>query len=228
MTSMRVKRAMTTTVITACTVLAFLGSVAVAQAEDRAERWEFSLGAAYQLGADLDFENGSTVSTDNDFGLSTMFGYNFNDRLETTFGFQWASVGYDATVLEDDGGSVGISGSYETWTTSLNLNYNFIENGQFTPYVGAGIGWSWLDTNIPDGAPVTGCWWDPWWGYVCYTSYPTKTADAFSYQATVGVRYEFNSQSFIRGGYTSQWMNFDSANGSPRFDVLFVEFGWMF
>jgi len=51
----------------------------------------------------------------------------------------------------------------------------------------AGIGWTWIDTNIPDGPPVGGCWWDPWWGYVCTTTYPTKTKSAFSYQATLGV-----------------------------------------
>ena len=65
-------------------------------------------------------------------------------------------------------------------------------DGPLTPYVGAGLGWTWIDTNVPTGPPVTGCWWDPWWGYVCYTDYPTKTTDAFSYQAILGVRYEFN------------------------------------
>ena len=29
-------------------------------------------------------------------------------------------------------------------------------------------------------------------------------------------------------GYTSQWMDFDAASGTPRFDVFTLDFGWMF
>ncbi|MBD3855301.1 MAG: porin family protein, partial [Acidobacteria bacterium] len=86
-----------------------------------------------------------------------------------------------------------------------------------------------IDTNIPSGPPTTGCWWDPWWGYVCYSSYPTETTDAFSYQALLGIRYEFdNDRTFLRLGYTSQWMSFSSASGTPRFDVVVLDIGWMF
>jgi opacity protein-like surface antigen len=105
--------------------------------------------------------------------------------------------------------------------------YNFMD-GNITPYVGAGIGWSWIDTNVPDGLPSTGCWWDPWWGYVCYTTYPTKSTDAFAYQATVGVRWDFNYNTFVRVGYVSQWLDFDNAQGTPRFDGINLEIGWLF
>ena len=77
--------------------------------------------------------------------------------------------------------------------------------------------------------PITWCWWDPWWGYVCSTSYPTDIIDAFSYQATLGLRYEFdNDQTFMRLGYTSLWMDFDASSGTPRFDVFVLDIGWMF
>ena len=66
--------------------LALLAGVTTADAQDREGRWEFSLGALYQLGADLDFEGGSTVATDDDFGFLLTTGYNFTDKLETVHG----------------------------------------------------------------------------------------------------------------------------------------------
>jgi len=208
--------------------LALLANAATADAQGREDRWEFTLGAAYQFGSDLDFEGSSTASTDDDFGLTIGGGYNFSDRLAVSFGVQYADISYSANVIEDGGEVTGITGSYESWNTSANLIYSFMD-GPITPYVGAGIGWAWIDTNIPNGLPVTGCWWDPWYGYVCYTTYPTKTSSALSYQATLGVRYDFdNDRTFLRLGYTSQWMDFGKATSTPRFDVAVLEVGWIF
>jgi hypothetical protein len=215
------------TVVVAGLVLALLGGAGTAGAQDREDRWEFTLGALYQLGADIDAEGGSTLSTDEDFGLSIGGGYNFTDRFATSFAFQWSDIGYDANVVDDDGDVTGVSGSYDGWAVSGNLIYNF-GDGALTPYVGAGLGWSWIDTGIPDGLPSTGCWWDPWWGYVCYTSYPTKGTDGLSYQAILGLRYEFNDSTFLRFSYTSQWMDLGNADSTPRFDVINLEIGWMF
>jgi len=216
----------TITVVALAVVL--LAGATTADAQYREGRWEFSLGTFYQLGTEVEAENGSTIDTSDDFGFTLGGGYNFSDRLATTFAFQWAGVGYDATGMDEDGNDFDIRGKYDSFTLSANLVLN-LADGPFVPYVGAGIGWTWLDTNIPSGPPTTGCWWDPWWGYVCYSSYPTETTDAFSYQALLGIRYEFdNDRTFLRLGYTSQWMNFSSASGTPRFDVVVLDIGWMF
>ena len=226
MTTMKMLRTATLTV--AAMTLALLAVAPVADAQDREGRWEFTLGTFYQLGTTLDVEAPSTAETDNDFGFELGGGFNFSDNLAANLGLQWAGVGYSAVVFPDDGDITSISGKYDAFTLSANVVYHFTDN-QLTPYVGAGIGWTWIDTNIPDGAPSTGCWWDPWWGYVCYTTYPTKTKSAFSYQATLGLRYTFDSDNtFLRLGYTSQWMSFDNANGTPRFDVFMLDIGWMF
>jgi opacity protein-like surface antigen len=209
----------------ACVVLA---SAPVADAQDREDRWEFSLGTFYQLGTTIDGQGDTGLETDNDFGFSLGGAFNFSDRLATKFGLQWAGVGYDATAFDEDLNPVDISGKYDSFTVSANLVYYLTET-QLSPFVGAGIGWSWIDTNIPNGPPITWCWWDPWWGYVCSTSYPTETVNAFSYQALAGLRYTFDSDStYLQLGYTSQWMDFDSASGTPRFDVITLEFGWIF
>ena len=130
--------------------------------------------------------------------------------------------------MDEDLNPVSIRGRYDSFTASANLVYNFIDT-PLTPYVSAGIGWTWIDTNIPNGPPNTWCWWDPWWGYVCSTSYPTETLNAFSYQAALGLRYTFdNDTTFMKLGWTSQWMDFDNASGTPRFDVITLEIGWLF
>ena len=207
--------------------VALLAGGATAEAEDRDDRFEFAFGALYQLGADLEFDGGSTVNTNDDWGFSLMGGYNLNEHVSTTFGMQWTGIGYDATLIDEDGMPVGARGSYDTWDIKGNLVYHFFE-GPITPYVSAGIGWTFLDTNIPNGAPSTGCWWDPWYGYVCYSTYPTETRNSFSYQASLGIRWDFNYSTFARLNYTSQWQSWDSSNGTPRFDVIGLEIGWMF
>jgi len=216
------------TIYLAGLMLAVLSGATAADAQDREGRWEFSLGTFYQLGTGVDGQEGSTINTDDEFGFAIGGGFNFTDKVATTFGLQWAGVGYDATAMDEDGLDVAISGKYDSFTVSGNLVYYF-SDGQLTPYIGAGIGWTWIDTNVPDGPPTTWCWWDPWWGYVCSTSYPTETRNAFSYQATLGLRYEFdNDMTFLRLGYTSQWMDFDASSGAPRFDMIVLDIGWMF
>jgi opacity protein-like surface antigen len=214
-------------IVTVGVTLVLVGAPGSVQAQDRADRWELGLGALVQFGTDLDANNGSEVNTKDELGFVINGGYNFTDRLATTFGFQWVGVGYDADIVQDDGETARLRGSYDAWVTSANLVFHLFE-AELTPYVGAGIGWTWIDTNVPTGPPITGCWWDPWWGYVCSTRYPTATTSAFSYQATAGVRYDFGYSSFFRLGYTSQWQSLSDAEGTPRFDVLTLEFGWMF
>jgi opacity protein-like surface antigen len=216
----------TKTLSLAALTLVLLAGATAADAQDREGRWEFTLGTFYQLGIALDGEEESTLDTDDDFGFAIGGGYNFSERLATSFALQWAEVGYDADIVEEDGGVVGINGSYDAFALAVNGIFNLTE-GPLTPYVGAGIGWTWVDSNIPDGLPSTGCWWDPWWGYVCYTTYPTKTESAFSYQAVAGIRYDFDS-TFIRLNYTCQWLDFGSFDSTPRFDVIGLDFGWMF
>lgn len=220
-------RSMTKTAFFSGLMLALLLGAAAADAQSREGRWEFTLGTNYQLGADLEGEGGSTLATDDDFGFLMNAGYHFSDSLQTSFGVAWQSVGYDADVVQENGSEVGITGAYDAWILSANLILNLGE-GPLVPFVGAGIGYTWIDTNIPNGLPSTGCYWDPWWGYICTTYYPTASTDAFSYQALAGVRFAFNPSTFLRATYNSQWLQLDNFDSTPRFDSVLLEIGWMF
>ena len=226
MTTTKSRKIFKTIYLVGLTFALLAGSTA-ADAQNRDEQWEFTLGTFYQFSNDLEFEGGTTAETDGELGFKMGFGYNMTDKFAVNFGFNYDSVGYNANVIEDDGDSSRISGKMDNWVLSVNAIYHF-SDGPLTPYVGAGIGWTWVDTNIPDGLPSTGCWWDPWWGWVCATSYPTKTKSAFFYQATIGLRYEFNYSTFMRFNYSSQWLDFGNATSTPRYDVLGLDIGWMF
>jgi len=189
---------------------------------DRSETWEFLFDVNYQDSYGIDFEGGSTANTDSVWGFSIGAGYHFNNRLQLQFLLDWMRIDYDAEIQSGDipaNPSYGVRGEMESFTPRVNGVFNLME-GNFTPYVSAGIGWSFIDTNIPDGPPQTGCWWDPWWGYVCTTYQNTRQTDEFAYQAGVGVRWDINPGFTLRLGYEKQWVDVGTATSTPGFDVL--------
>jgi|WetSurMetagenome_2_1015567.scaffolds.fasta_scaffold28331_4 opacity protein-like surface antigen len=215
--------------ITVALVLLLGAGTAQAQgySGSREGHWEFTLAPLYQMSNSIDFEGGSKLKTDSELGFGLGFGYNLSDQFNLGFGFDWYSVSYDATVIKDTGGPVGITGNYDSWLTWANLTMNLAE-GPFVPYISAGIGYSFIDTNVPDGRPVEGCYWDPWWGYICGTYYPTKTSSDFSYNAGVGLRYQFSPTFFTKLGYQMTWLDLGKAKGTPSFDQIRLDFGWMY
>jgi opacity protein-like surface antigen len=228
LTSRRFFRQPSTWLVAALVLLLGAG---VAQAQgyggDRTGHWEFTLSPLYQFSNSLDFEGGSKIDTDSELGFGLGFGYNLNEQFTLGFGFDWASVSYDALVVKDAGSTVGITGDYNQWVTYANLTMNLAE-GPLVPYISAGIGYSFIDTNVPDGRPVEGCYWDPWWGYICGSYYPTKTSSDFTYNASVGLRYQFSPTFFTRLGYQMSWLDLGQANGTPSFDQVRLDFGWMY
>jgi opacity protein-like surface antigen len=111
----------------------------------------------------------------------------------------------------------------ESSTVSLNGAYYFM-SGNFTPFVSGGIGYAFIDTNIPEGPPVNTCWVDPWGGYVCNSYVPTKTESDFSYNAGLGVRFDVNRQFGLQAGYYKSWIDFSNASDTPDFDIWRMDF----
>lgn len=187
----------------------------------REQGWEFGLELIYQLSSDMDFDGGSTVSTEDDLGFSATFGYRFNPRLSAEFAFDWTNVDYRASLASANfpGQSLNVRGEYEMFAPRVNVNFNLLE-GDLTPYVNGGIGWAFIDTNIPDGQVVIGCWWDPWWGQICAPYQSTRTVDEFTYQVGAGVRWDFPRGFALRLGYERQWVDFGNSSGSEGWDQI--------
>lgn len=206
-----------------------LGSPVWAQgmSRSRGAGWEFGIEAVYLDSKDLDFEGGTTMSVDDDFGLTLIFGYRVNPKLEMQFSFDWAEVDYTAhlesAILPNV--SADVRGDLEAFTPRLNVIYNF-RDAPVTPYVSAGIGWSFVDTNIPNSRVEVGCWWDPWYGQICTPYQSTKSVDAFAYQAGVGVRWDISRYYSLRFGYQKQWYDYSNATSTPDFDEIRLGFQW--
>jgi opacity protein-like surface antigen len=203
------------------TLTAVCGAWSMAAHADRDTGWEFGGELIYQNSADFASE-GSSASLDSDLGIALTFGYRFNEKLELTFGVDWNNVDYKADLVADnvplipDGTHISVDGELEAWTPRVGANFNFID-GPITPYVSGVIGYSFIDTNIPEGPPQTGCWWDPWYGQICGTWQNTRSTEEFMYGLGAGVRWDVNDAWSVRFGYDKRWID---AKGSPDLDQI--------
>jgi len=129
-------------------------------------KWEASLQVLNSQSVDVSGESSSALEVDSDLGWGFSLGYNLNNHLLLNFEFSSVTPDYQATLIEDDGDPYEIDHKMDIYQSQFNVVYNFMAQ-QFTPFIQAGAGWSYLDSNIADGPPNSVCWWDPWWGYVC-------------------------------------------------------------
>jgi opacity protein-like surface antigen len=209
--------------VVAAAVMAVAGA---ARAEnvytDRARHWDFSVQTRYTDAKEFDGEHGSKLSLDDDLGWGFAFGYHVNERFNIGMLMSWRSIGYNATFV-DATDATNVSG-YASWldtgTFALTAEWNLLPK-RFTPYVSGVLGWTMIDTNIVADYQ-TGCWWDPWWGYVCDTYAATYGTDEATYAAGAGLRLELTPQFFIRGGYEKNWINDATTDG---FDIIRVDIG---
>jgi len=193
----------------------------------RAQTWEWWGEARFIFSKDLSFEGGSSISTSDDAGFGLGFGYNFDEHWLASFEFQYNEISYRASIASADKppkANSNLSGDAQISRFGGSLAYNFL-SGPLTPYVSGTLGWSWVDSNIPTGPPQTGCWWDPWFGYLCSTWQPTASNSAFTYGVGVGMRWDVGHSFFMRVGYEYDWIDLSHASGTPAFSLLRLQFG---
>src|SRR5712675_872493 len=141
---------------------------AQSQSWTRPPGWEFRADLLYQNQKDVHTNGCSDVALDTSWGGSLGVAYRFNPYLETHFLLDLQSINYDARVVRADvpNVSANVSDKLSIYTPRAVGVLNFLDH-PITPYVSAGIGWSFINTNIPTSTRQVGCWWDPWYGYVC-------------------------------------------------------------
>jgi opacity protein-like surface antigen len=200
-------------------VLATVCWVGTAVAE-RGPGWDFGGEVIYQGSKNVDFKGGSKASIDDDLGLALTFAYRFNERFELMFGLDWNNVDYDFNIRPDTGGlSFQGHGTLESWAPRVGLNVNILK-GDLTPYVTGGVGWAWIDTNIPDSPPYQSCWWDPWYGYWCGTFQSTRSVDQLTYNLGAGVRWDISPEITLKLGYEKHWLDLKESDSAPGFDQI--------
>ncbi len=196
---------------------------------ERAGTWEAYGGLRWNFGETVDFDGGSTIETDDEASLGFGFGYNFSEHLLVGGDMSFGTVDYDGRLqsADDPDVSQGISGEFDVFSIAANATWHFME-GPLTPFVSAMLGYTSVDTNIAEGPPQTGCWWDPWYGYICTSFVDTKTEDAFTYGLAVGGRWDFARGWFARLSYEERWLDIGEASGTPSFGGLRLDIGSRF
>ncbi|HEY8539411.1 MAG TPA: outer membrane beta-barrel protein, partial [Steroidobacteraceae bacterium] len=185
--------------------------------QEREPGWEFGAHLLYMNSADVGFRGGSSVSTEDEVGVSIAVAYRFNSRFEVQLDLDSYSVDYDVSIVSDTREPFRGRGTLDTVSPRFSATFNFLE-GPLTPYVTAGIGWSFIDTNIPEGPAYLDCFWDPWWGRICERRQDTRTIDDLTYKAGLGLRWDFSPRFTLRVGYEKKWIDFDEATSTPDFD----------
>jgi outer membrane protein assembly factor BamD len=195
---------------------------------ERKGQWEGRIAVSTSTSADVDFEGGTTADIDTSTGFALGFAYHYTDRLQFGSTFTFDKKDYRAFVVtEDPADSFEVDGSLDSMTLMFDVAYNFL-TGPLTPFVAGGIGWTWVDTNVVNAPPDVGCWWDPWYGYICFSSANTKTINGLAYELGAGLRYDFSDTLAADGSYRMRWVDFDNATGTPSFDGFQLGLLWKF
>ena len=208
-------------------------SMAQSYGNGRAQTWDFSIGAIYQQSSATAGDGGSSLDVDGVVGIGFNLGYNLTDNLNLSADFDYLRPDYTAIVVVEpnppDGSqqSTRIDHRLSQFNGRFKGTYYFTD-GPLVPYIEAGIGWSFIDSNVASGPPQGFCWWHPWWGYICETFVDTFSSTEFSYGAGVGLRYELVGNSFIKASYNVWALDTDGPRADPQLETFRIEYGWRF
>jgi hypothetical protein len=205
-----------------------------AQAEfydSRVEKWEFFLSPQLTSSKDLQFDNGAEADINQRSTLAFGMGYNIDAHIELSLQFSASNGNYTSTIVPNSTTTtatepVTSTQSLYTSTMDFGFTYNFL-SGPFTPYAQASLGWTYIDSGLYTGTITTGCWWYPYYGYVCGPVAQTYTSNEFIYGAALGLRYDFGRKMYIKGDVGKNYVDFGSSN-TPDFDTYRFTFGFMF
>jgi hypothetical protein len=196
-------------------------SQVMAQAFARSGTMEFILPVIYSPSQTVGGQGGSSADLNSDLGLGFGFGYNLNNHFQVNGIFNWSTRNYNANIVQDNGVTRKATGTLDTSTIAINAVY-YLMSSNFTPFVSAGIGSVFVDSNIPNGAQgSSACWYDPFYGYVCNTYQPTKTYTSVSYTGGLGVRWDMSRQFATQASYNKLWLD---SNSTKEFDGWRLDF----
>jgi opacity protein-like surface antigen len=191
--------------------------------------WELRIGPIFMNSKTVNFQGGATANINSETGVKVGAGYYLTDALVLGGNFSFIHANFDGTAVSaNPPGQFQVANGHADLSSFIfDARYKFLD-GMFRPWVEAGLGWTWVNTNIASGPPQTGCWWDPWWGYICSGFQPTKNTSAFAYQIGAGFEVNFNRQFGLSAGYLETWEKFSRASGTPSFGGIEVMFNWRF
>lgn len=216
------------------TAVVLLLNVSVASAQnswipkplERAKTWEGGVKVVFQDSESVSGIGGATLDLDDDTGFGFGLNYNFTNHLALGADFNFTRPRYTATFVDGNDQPVAISSRADVITTTLRGTYNVLA-GPFTPYLEGGLGWTYIDSNVANQPPIIGCFFDPFFGFVCRNFVDTYDDSSFSYSAGAGLRWDITPDVGIRAGLSRLWLDLDSG-ASADLNVGQAEFFWRF
>ena len=208
--------------------LVLLPALASAQM-DRSGSWEWSVAAIYQDSADSGAEGGSSLDVDSELGLGFNFNYNFSNRLALGFDLEWLRPDFSAMLISDENPpqTTTINHTLTQFNGRIKGTFSFTD-GPLSPFAELGLGWSYFDSNVADGPPITGCWWHPWWGYICSNFYSTFSSTEFTYGGALGLRYQMRGGMFWKLSVNHYVLDAGNGGADPELNAARLELGWGF
>jgi len=209
-----------------------LSSTALAQQNNRSDTWQFDLVVGNLDGDTLSGENGSSIETDSTTVFGLAINYNFNSHWALGGELTWGSPDYDAVIIPDDGFGnplppQTIRHEMDLFSYMFKGTFNLLE-GPITPYAELGFGWTEMDSNVADQPPITGCWWDPWWGYICNTYVSTFTKTRETLTGALGIRWDLGNGMTLKGSYGMMRIDTSRAAESAEMNYYRLDVGWRF
>ena len=191
--------------------------------------WEFRIGPVFQESKNVSFNGGSSANINSTTGIKVGAGYYVLDQLIIGGNFGYGQSNFNGTV---QGGTPGLAAQIENGhvdfsTLMFDATYTLL-TGAFKPYGKVGLGWNWVNTNIASGPPQVGCWWDPWWGYICNGYQPTHGASSFAYQIGAGLQGNFSRSFAVDLDYQYTWIDLHNTSSTPGFGAIELLFIWRF
>lgn len=192
---------------------------------DREGKWELNLTSQYLYASTIEGPRGTGADIDGTVGWGFGMGYNFSEQLEFLFDMTWSNPSYTLTYRDENDQLQKLGTSLYSSTASLSLTWNFLPR-RFTPFVTGVAGWQYLDTNIPNGPPVNGCWWT-WWGYICGPYQPTHSENNFTWGALAGLRFDLGRELYLKGAIGRMYLD-TGFSGNRDITLWRINLGWLF
>lgn len=190
-----------------------------------ANDWEFRIGPVFTESKNISFDGGSTAHLKSDTGFKIGTGYYVTDQLIIGGNFGYGRSDFNGTVQGTNGAVALENGRVDLSTLMFDATYTFLQ-GPIKPFGVVGLGWNWASTNIASGPPQTGCWWDPWWGYICSGYQPTHGSSSFAYQIGGGVQFNFSQAFAVNADYKYTVIDLHNASSKPGIGSIELMLLW--
>jgi opacity protein-like surface antigen len=166
------------------------------------------------------FPGGTSTFKADDTGLGGFgFAFHINDFLAVHADFMFGSQTFSGSVPsslifpgDNSGPPIHTSNDVFLQTGRFNIDYNII-NRRVTPFLTAGLGYQYMETELHNVAPTGGYYWDPWYGWVYYSDHPYAWDTYFTLNAGAGVRWNITDHFFIKATAGATWVDYGGAQG---------------